>query len=52
MIVSSELINDVKFDKERLVNNFVAIIIHFDTLEIKCNYYSYLCELADKVFIN
>lgn len=49
MILSNDLINTVRIDREKLINNFVTIIIYFDTIEIKCNYYCYLCELADRV---
>jgi len=49
MILSTELINIVRFDRERLISNFITIIIYFDMLEVKCNYYSHLCELADRI---
>lgn len=49
MILSTELINTVRFDRERLIGNFITIIIFFDMLEVKCNYYSHLCELADRI---
>lgn len=49
MILSTELINTVRFDREKLISNFITIIIFFDMLEVKCNYYSHLCELADRI---
>lgn len=48
-IFQSELLSKVRFDKDRLLENFVYIIIHFDQLDVKCNYYGYLCDLTDKL---
>jgi hypothetical protein len=48
-IFQSDLLSKVRFDKDRLLENFVTIIIHFDQLDVKCNYYGYLCDLTDKL---
>ncbi|KAM3134586.1 hypothetical protein pb186bvf_013228 [Paramecium bursaria] len=49
ILSTNDLINNFKFDKEKALNNFIVIIVHFDQLEVKCNYYHYLCELSDRI---
>ena len=48
-IIQIELLSTITFEHDRLLSNIVSIICTFESYEVKCNYYMYLCELTDKL---
>ena len=48
-ILQTNLLPKVRIEYDRLMENFVTVINHFDSLDVKGNYYMYLCEIMESL---
>ena len=48
-ILQTKLLPKVRIEYDRLLENFVTVINHFDSLDVKGNYYMYLCEIMESL---